>query len=111
MEPLRSIIESYRNITKHYRRLWKCRGGTAECCGVLQKRYETLWNVTDPLRNVAEHYGALRVVTERYRSFADDYIMLQEPYGAVTLCYGTVTENINFDNMAQNANDIMASPV
>jgi len=56
-------------------------------------------NVTEPLQNVtegAERYGAVRSVAGRYGT-------LREHYGAVTLRYGTISENVDFTQTAQNA--------
>jgi len=46
-----------------------------------------------------EHYRALWDVTECYGSIADRYVMQN--------CYG----KIDYTHTAQNANDIMASPI
>jgi len=46
-----------------------------------------------------EHYGALCDVTTRYRMLQKhcrSLGTLQERYGALTECYKTVTENIDF---------------
>jgi len=94
-----SITEPLRDVTERYGTLWN----VVEC-------YKTLWKSYRALHSVMEHYrsdaGALQDVcgvTEHYETLRDVNEALQKccgslrnQYGAVTECYGTIMENINF---------------
>jgi len=107
-EPLWDVMERYGSITdgtiaKHYRSITEPLWGVMEA---LRNVTKALWDNTERYGAVMEHCRELQNITEHcehYGTIRKRYRSLREHYGAVMLRYGTITENIDFAHVAQNA--------